>query len=128
MTDERRTADFKWPLDKTPALKFDPLHDHILMRKEPHEERTKGGLFIPEPIRPRADQRQGGAESPRLKWCKAEVLAVGPGVWRDGKLIPPSVKPGDRVLVQAFGGVNIEINEEALWVVPATDVLGVLRG
>ena len=135
MSDERgtaeRMAEFRSPLfaplDKTPPLKFDPLHDHILMRKQPHEERSAGGLFLPAPAPNSADARTHGGASPRLKWCKAEVLAVGPGVWRDGKLIPPSVKPGDRVLVQALGGVVIEINGESLWVVPATDVLGVVR-
>jgi chaperonin GroES len=106
---------------------FQPLHDHVLLRQEKHEERTKGGLFLPEPHYPGAKDRQVGAESPRAKWCKAEVLAVGPGVWRDGHLIPPSLKAGDRVLAQAFGGVHIELDEQPLWIVPVTDIMGVMR-
>ena len=64
MSDERgtaeRMAEFRSPLfaplDKTPPLKFDPLHDHILMRKQPHEERSAGGLFLPAPAPNSAEQ------------------------------------------------------------------------
>jgi chaperonin GroES len=96
-------------------MNFAPLHDHVLLRKDKPDEVSRGGIILP----PTSDPKS-------VKYCRAEVLAVGPGVWRDGHLVPPSLKPGDRVLAQSFGGVHIELDEDKLWVVAATDIMGVV--
>ena len=93
--------------------KFRPLHDRVVVRRIGAEEKTKGGIIIPDTAQ----------EKPQ----EGEVIAVGPG-GRDesGKLIPIDVKPGSRVLFGKWSGTEVKLEGEDLIIMKESDVLGVL--
>jgi len=95
-------------------MKFRPLHDRLLVRRIEQAEKTKGGIIIPD----------NAKEKPQ----EGEVLAVGPGA-RDeqGRLAPPDVRVGDRVLFGKWSGTEVKIDGEDLLIMKETDVLGVLE-
>ena len=80
-------------------MKFRPLHDRVVVRRLEGEEKTKGGIIIPDTAK----------EKPQ----EGEVIAVGPGA-RDesGKLVPPDLKAGDRVLFGKWSGAEVKIEGE----------------
>ena len=91
-----------------------PLHDRILVKRVDAEERTPGGLIIPDTAR----------EKPVI----AEVVAIGPGkVLEDGRLHPPSVRPGDRVLFGKYSGSEVKIDGVEHMVMREEEVLGVFE-
>ena len=92
---------------------FRPLHDRVLVRRIEAEEKTAGGIIIPDTAK----------EKPQ----EGEVVAVGPG-GRDetGKLTPLDVKAGDRVLFGKWSGTEVKIDGEDLIIMKESDVLGVL--
>ncbi|MGY5808987.1 co-chaperone GroES [Rhizobium sp. LEGMi198b] len=94
-------------------MAFRPLHDRVVIRRVESEEKTKGGIIIPDTAK---EKPQEGA-----------VVAVGPGV-RDenGKLAPLDVKAGDRVLFGKWSGNEIKIDGEDLLIVKEADILGVV--
>jgi chaperonin GroES len=94
-------------------MKFRPLHDRVLVRRIDAEEKTKGGIIIPDTVK----------EKP----MEAEVIAVGSGA-RDeqGKVHPLDVKAGDRVLFGKWSGTEIRIDGEELLVMKESDILGVI--
>ena len=94
-------------------MKFRPLHDRVLVRRVEAEEKTKGGIIIPDTAK----------EKPQ----EGEVIAVGPGA-RDesGKLIPIDLKPGDRILFGKWSGTEIKIEGEDLLIMKESDVMGVV--
>jgi chaperonin GroES len=96
-------------------MKFRPLHDRIVVRRIDAEEKTKGGIIIPDTAK----------EKPQ----EGEVLAVGPGA-RDesGKLTPLDVKAGDRVLFGKWSGTEIKLDGEDLLIMKESDVMGVIEG
>ena len=96
-------------------LKFRPLHDRVVVRRIEAEEKTKGGIIIPDTVK----------EKPQ----EGEILSVGPG-GRDeaGKLIPIDLKAGDRVLFGKWSGTEVKIDGEDLLIMKESDVLGVLEG
>ena len=96
-------------------MKFRPLHDRVVIRRIEGEEKTKGGIIIPD----------NAKEKPQ----EGEVIAVGPGA-RDesGKLIPPDVKAGDRVLFGKWSGTEVKIDGEDLLIMKESDVMGVIEG
>jgi chaperonin GroES len=96
-------------------MKFRPLRDRIVIRRIEGEEKTKGGIIIPDTAK----------EKPQ----EGEVIAVGPGA-RDesGKLIPPDVKAGDRVLFGKWSGTEVKIDGEDLLIMKESDVMGVIEG
>src|SRR5436190_22049003 len=93
--------------------KFRPLHDRVVVRRIDAEDKTKGGIIIPETAK----------EKPQ----EAEVVAVGPGA-RDeaGKLIPLDVKAGDRVLFGKWSGTEVKIDGEDLLIMKESDILGIV--
>jgi chaperonin GroES len=95
-------------------MKFRPLHDRILVRRIEAEEKTSGGIIIP--------------DTAKEKPMEGEVIAVGPG-GRDesGKLVPLDVKVGDRILFGKWSGNEIKIAGEELLIMKESDVLGVLE-
>jgi chaperonin GroES len=95
-------------------MKFKPLHDRVVIRRLEGEEKTKGGIIIPDTVQ----------EKPQ----EGEVVAVGPGA-RDeaGKLIPSDLNAGDRVLFGKWSGTEVKIGEELL-IMKGSDVMGVLEG
>ena len=96
-------------------MKFRPLHDRVVIRRIEGEEKTKGGIIIPDTVK----------EKPQ----EGEVVAVGPG-GRDetGKLTPVELKPGDRVLFGKWSGSEVKIDGEELLIMKETDVMGVIEG
>ena len=96
-------------------MKFRPLHDRIVVKRVDAEEKTKGGIIIPDTAK----------EKPQ----EGEVIAVGPGA-RDesGKLIPLDVKVGDRILFGKWSGTDIKLDGEELLIMKESDVMGVVEG
>ena len=96
-------------------MKFRPLHDRIVVRCIEGEEKTKGGIIIPDTVK----------EKPH----EGQVIAVGPGA-RDerGKLVPLELKAGDRVLFGKWSGTEVKIDGEELLIMKESDVMGVIEG
>ena len=96
-------------------MKFRPLHDRILVKRVESEEKTKGGIIIPDIAK----------EKPQ----EGEVIAAGPGA-RDesGKMVPLDVKVGDRVLFGEWSGTEIKLEGEDLLIMKESDVMGVVDG
>ena len=95
-------------------MKFRPLHDRVVIRRIEGEDKTKGGILIPDTVK----------EKPQ----EGEVIAVGPGA-RDesGKLIALEVKAGDRVLFGKWSGSEVKIDGEDLLIMKESDILGVIE-
>jgi chaperonin GroES len=95
-------------------MKFRPLHDRVLVRRIEADERTKGGIIIPDTAK----------EKPQ----EGEIVAAGPGATDDsGKLIPLDVKVGDRVLFGKWSGAEVKIDGEDLIIMKESDILGVIE-
>ena len=94
--------------------KFRPLHDRVVVKRIDAEEKTKGGIIIPDTAK----------EKPQ----EGEVVAVGPG-GRDeaGKLIPIDLKPGNRVLFGKWSGTEVKIDGEDLLIMKESDILGIVE-
>ena len=94
-------------------MAFRPLGDRVLVRRVEEEEKTKGGIIIPDTAK----------EKPQ----EGEVLAVGPGARDDsGKLQPLDVKVGDRILFGKWSGTEVKLDGEDLLIMKESDILGVL--
>ena len=93
--------------------KFRPLHDRVVVRRVESEEKTKGGIIIPDTAK----------EKPQ----EGEIIAVGSGA-RDeaGKLVPLDVKAGDRVLFGKWSGTEVKLNGEDLLIMKESDIMGIL--
>ena len=96
-------------------MKFRPLHDRVVVRRVESEEKTAGGIIIPDTAK----------EKPQ----EGEIIAVGPGA-RDeaGKLVPLDVKAGDRILFGKWSGTEVKIDGEELLIMKESDVMGVIEG
>jgi chaperonin GroES len=96
-------------------MKFRPLHDRVVVKRIDAEEKTKGGIIIPDTAK----------EKPQ----EGEVVAVGPGA-RDeaGKLVPIDLKVGDRILFGKWSGNEIKLDGEDLLIMKESDVMGVVEG
>jgi chaperonin GroES len=95
-------------------MHFRPLHDRVLVRRIEAEEKTAGGIIIPDTAK----------EKPQ----EGEVVAVGPGTRDDGgKLVELSVKPGDRILFGKWSGTEVKIDGEELLIMKESDILGVIE-
>jgi len=96
-------------------MKFRPLHDRVVVRRLKQEEKTAGGIIIPDTAQ----------EKPQ----EGEVVAVGPGARDDdGKLHSPEVKEGDRVLFGKWSGTEIKLDGNELLVMKESDLMGILEG
>src|SRR5262245_7720402 len=96
-------------------MKFRPLHDRVVIRRVEQDEKTSGGIIIP--------------DTAKEKPMEGEVIAVGPG-GRDetGKLLPIDVKVGDRVLFGKWSGTEIKLDGEELLIMKESDIMGVIEG
>ena len=96
-------------------MAFRPLGDRVLVRRVEEEEKTKGGIIIPDTAK----------EKPQ----EGEVLAVGPGA-RDeqGKLQPLDVKVGDRILFGKWSGTEVKLDGEELLIMKESDIMGIIEG
>src|SRR6187401_2469150 len=94
-------------------MKFRPLHDRVLVRRLEGEEKTAGGIIIP--------------DTAKEKPMEGEVVAAGPGARsEDGKLHPLDVKVGDRILFGKWSGTEVKLDGEDLLILKEADVLGIL--
>jgi chaperonin GroES len=93
--------------------KFRPLHDRVVVRRVESEEKSAGGIIIP--------------DTAKEKPSEGEVIAVGPG-GRDenGKLTPMDVKVGDRILFGKWSGTEVKLNGEELLIMKESDIMGVI--
>ena len=95
-------------------MKFRPLHDRVVVKRVEQEEKTKGGIIIPDTAK----------EKPQ----EGEVIAVGPGGRNEnGELIALDVKQGDRVLFGKWSGTEVKIDGEDLLIMKESDLLGVIE-
>ena len=96
------------------TTKFKPLHDRVVVRRVESDERTAGGIIIP--------------DTAKEKPMEGEVIAVGAGN-RDesGKLVPLDVKKGDRVLFAKWSGTEVKIDGEELLIMKESDILGIIE-
>ena len=94
-------------------MHFRPLHDRVLVRRIDAEEKTKGGIIIPDTAK----------EKPQ----EGEIVAAGPGARNEqGQLVPLDVKPGDRVLFGKWSGTEVKIDGKDLLIMKESDIMGVL--
>ena len=95
-------------------MNFRPLHDRVVVRRIEADEKTAGGIIIPDTAKEKPSQ--------------GEVIAVGPG-GRDesGKLIPIDIKAGDRVLFGKWSGTEVKIDGEDLLIMKESDILGIVE-
>ena len=95
--------------------KFRPLHDRVVVKRIDAEEKTKGGIIIP--------------DTAKEKPMEGEVIAVGPGA-RDeaGKLVPLDVKDGDRILFGKWSGTEVKLDGEELLIMKESDIMGIIEG
>ena len=96
-------------------MKFRPLHDRVVVRRVDAEEKTAGGIIIPDTAKEKPQQ--------------GEVLAVGPGK-RDetGRLVPLDVKTGDQILFGKWSGTEVKVDGEDLLIMKEDDIMGVVEG
>jgi len=95
------------------AVRMRPLHDRVIVKRIEEEEKTKGGIIIPDTAK----------EKPQ----EGRVVAVGPGRQEDGKLIKPEVKEGDRILFGKYSGTEIKLDGEEHVIMREEDILGVIE-
>ena len=96
-------------------MKFRPLQDRVLIRRIEQEDKTAGGIIIPDTAK----------EKPQ----EGEVIAVGSGVrGEDGKIHPLDVKAGDRILFGKWSGSEVKIDGEDLIIMKESDILGIIEG
>ena len=96
-------------------MKFRPLHDRVVVRRLDAEEKTAGGIIIP--------------DTAKEKPMEGEIVAVGPGA-RDetGKLLPLDVKSGDRILFGKWSGTEVKLDGEELLIMKESDIMGIIEG
>ena len=96
-------------------MKFRPLHDRVVVRRLDAEEKSSGGIIIPDTAK----------EKPQ----EGEVIAVGPG-GRDesGKLTPIDLKVGDKILFGKWSGTEVKLNGEELLIMKESDIMGIIEG
>ena len=96
-------------------MRFRPLGDRVVVRRVKEEQKTAGGIIIPETAQ----------EKPQ----EGEIVAVGPGALDDsGKRVPPEVKPGDFVLFGKWSGTEVKVDGEELLIMKESDIMGIIEG
>ena len=96
-------------------MKIRPLQDRVIVKRLEEEEKTKGGIIIPDTAK----------EKPQ----EGKVVAVGKGkLTEDGKLIPLDVKAGDKILFGKYSGTEIKVEGEELLIMREEDILGIIEG
>ncbi len=95
-------------------MNFRPLHDRVVVRRVEEDERSSGGIIIP--------------DTAKEKPMQGEILAVGPGA-RDeaGKLVPLDVKAGDRIIFGKWSGTEVKIESEELLIMKESDIMGIVQ-
>ena len=96
-------------------MKFRPLHDRVVVRRLTAEEKTAGGIIIP--------------DTAKEKPMEGEVIAVGPGARNEqGQIVALDVKEGDRILFGKWSGTEVKIDGEELLIMKESDIMGIIEG
>ena len=96
-------------------MAFRPLHDRVLIRRVESEEKTAGGIIIP--------------DTAKEKPMEGEVVAAGPGArGEDGKIQPMDLRSGDRVLFGKWSGTEVKLDGEELIIMKESDIMGIIEG
>ena len=96
-------------------MKFRPLHDRVVIRRLSAEEKTSGGIIIP--------------DTAQEKPMEGEVIAVGPGARNEqGQIVTLDVKAGDRILFGKWSGTEVKLDGEELLIMKESDIMGILEG
>ena len=96
-------------------MKFRPLHDRVVVKRVAEEEKTKGGIIIP--------------DTAKDKPMEGEVVAVGPGAREEkGALVAPDVKAGDRILFGKWSGTEVKLDGVEYLIMKESDIMGILEG
>jgi chaperonin GroES len=96
-------------------MKFRPLHDRVVIRRVNAEEKTTGGIIIP--------------DTAQEKPMEGKVLAAGPGTRNEqGQLVPLDVKEGDRILFGKWSGTEVKLDAEELLIMKESDIMGIIEG
>jgi chaperonin GroES len=96
-------------------MKFRPLHDRVVIRRVDAEEKTVGGIIIP--------------DTAQEKPMEGEVVAVGPGARNEqGQIVALEVKEGDRILFGKWSGTEVKLNGEELLIMKESDIMGIVEG
>lgn len=95
-------------------MNFRPLHDRVLVRRLEEEEKTSGGIIIP--------------DTAKEKPMEGEIIAIGSGSRaEDGKVTPLDVKKGDKILFGKWSGTEVKINGEELLIMKESDIMGIIQ-
>jgi len=96
-------------------MKFRPLHDRVVIRRVNAEEKTTGGIIIP--------------DTAQEKPMEGKVVAAGPGARNEqGQLVPLDVKEGDRILFGKWSGTEVKLDAEELLIMKESDIMGIIEG
>ncbi|MDQ2765181.1 MAG: co-chaperone GroES [Pseudomonadota bacterium] len=96
-------------------MKFRPLHDRVVVRRIEAEEKTMGGILIP--------------DTAKEKPMEGEVIAAGPGARNEqGQIVPLDVREGDRILFGKWSGTEVKIDGEELLIMKESDIMGIVEG
>jgi chaperonin GroES len=96
-------------------MKFRPLHDRVVIHRVDAEEKTTGGIIIP--------------DTAQEKPMEGQVVAVGPGTRNEqGQLVPLDVKEGDRILFGKWSGTEVKLDAEELLIMKESDIMGIVEG
>ena len=96
-------------------MKFHPLHDRVVIRRLNAEEKTSGGIIIP--------------DTAQEKPMEGEIVAAGPGARNEaGQLVPLDVKAGDRILFGKWSGTEVKIDGQELLIMKESDIMGIVEG
>jgi chaperonin GroES len=96
-------------------MRFRPLHDRVLVRRVESEQKTAGGIIIP--------------DTAQEKPMEGEIIAVGSGrIADDGKVTPLDVKEGNRIIFGKWSGTEVKVNGEELLIMKESDIMGILEG
>jgi chaperonin GroES len=100
---------------RKPTMKFRPLHDRVIVRRLNAEEKTRGGIIIP--------------DTAQEKPMEGEVIAVGPGARNEtGQIVALDVKAGDRILFGKWSGTEVKLDGEDLLIMKESDIMGIVEG
>jgi chaperonin GroES len=96
-------------------MAFRPLHDRVVVRRLTAEEKTSGGIIIP--------------DTAKEKPMEGEIVAVGPGARNEqGQLVPLDVKTGDKILFGKWSGTEVKLDGEELLIMKESDIMGIIEG
>ncbi|HVY17001.1 MAG TPA: co-chaperone GroES [Rhodopila sp.] len=96
-------------------MAFRPLHDRVVVRRLTAEEKTAGGIIIP--------------DTAKEKPMEGEIVAVGPGARNEqGQLVPLDVKAGDKILFGKWSGTEVKLDGEELLIMKESDIMGIIEG